>query len=163
MAGGVATFATVGATVATVPASAGCKACTTMACGSTLTFTDIALSSARPLNNGRLTLCRGEQCSSSVLRLGLDRVVKAPDYDASNVPYLGCGGMGFSCFGYIDAANGSVSLSVEIVEAAEGTPLSVTVATPDGTVVATHDGVAAYHSTEPNGPGCSPTCSEGRF
>ena len=47
--------------------------------------------------------------------------------------------------------------------AGEGTPLSVTVATADGTVVATHDGVPAYHSTEPNGPGCSPTCSEGRF
>lgn len=160
----VAIFVTAGATVATVPAAAGCKSCLTAACGGTLTFTDIALPNAWHLNNGRLTLCRSEQCSSSVLSLGLDHGERPPDYDASTrVSYLGSGGMGFSSFGYIDAANGSVSLSVEVVDAGEDTPLSVTVTAPDGTVVATHDGVPTYHSTEPNGPGCSPTCREGRF
>lgn len=161
LAGGLVTFATVGATVATVPTSIGCKSCLTMDCGATFTSTELVLSSAQVVPNARLTLCRGVECQSCVLSAAY---VRQPEKHTPDTRTVGCASvMGFSCYGEVDASTGSVPLAVAVVEAAEGDVLSVTITGPDGTLVATHKGVVAYHSIEPNGPGCDPTCTAGSF
>ena len=89
------------------------------------------------------------------------------DKHAAYVTTFGCAPqrdyVGFSFGGELNDATGVVELSVTSAGVAEGETLSVTVTNPDETVVTQHSGVVAYYSFEPNGPGCNPTCTAGRY
>lgn len=159
--GGVLTFGAALAAVATVPASAGCKSCTTMECGGVGISTSLVFTAASLEPDAKLTVCRGVDCKSASVSVSAMRV--GPDRDGAYATPVACGGAGASCAGAIDPSTGNVSLYVQGIEVAEGTALSVRVTNPDGAVLASHEGVVAYYSDEPNGPGCEPTCTEARF
>lgn len=159
--GGVLMFGVALAAVTTVPASAGCKSCTTMGCGGVGVSTSLVFPAANLEPGATFTVCRGGECRSTTVSLGTTRA--GPDRHGAYVTPVACSGAGVSCAGEVDPPSRNVSLHVAVAEPAEGTLLSVTVTNPDGTVLAAHDGVVTYYSDEPNGPGCDPTCTAARF
>lgn len=107
------------------------------------------------------TVCHGVDCKSTTLSVSSTRV--GPDRQGAYVTPVLCMDAVPSCVGHVDPSTADVFLYAEVGEVGRGTRLSLTVAKPDGTVLAAHDGVVEYYSDEPNGPGCEPTCTAAQF